>query len=205
MPCSGKRKVKLTGTHLDFVEELIQSHAQQRGLFPRNSSFQILTYETPATENPQICSSTVFMKVANQTLACLVKLIYYPDPEFTSFTTERLGNDIRIFIQKSADKLEMTPAELLVWGIKDEKQHPCILEVKENCNKTDCFMCEIRGVHDANFRAIKIKYGDTTVWIQTLSSLHLALLILHFLLKCSILTVLVVICVRLQRQTSSDY
>ncbi|XP_014831240.1 PREDICTED: plexin-C1-like [Poecilia mexicana] len=201
---SGKRKVKLIGTHLEFVDGLMQSHAQQQVLLPRNSSSENLTYDTPTAENGQICCSTVFLKVANQTVACLVKLTYLPDPEFTSFTTERLGNDVHVVIHKSSDKLEMTAAELLVWGVEGEKQHPCV-KIKENHNKTDSFICDIQGVNNTNFRAIKIKYGDTTVFIQTLSSLHLGLLILHFLLKCSILTVLVVFCQWEKRQTSSDY
>ncbi|XP_054911469.1 plexin-C1-like [Poeciliopsis prolifica] len=202
---SGKRKVKLIGTHLEFVDGLTQSHAQQQVLLPRNSSSQeTLSYDTPTTENSQISCSTVFMKVANQTVACLVKLTYYPDPEFTSFTTERQGNDTRILLHKSSDKLEITAAELSVWGIEGEKQHPCV-KIKENHNKTDSFVCDIQGVNNANFRSIKIKYGDTTVWMQTLTALHLGLLILHFLLKCSILTVLVIFCQRKKRQTSFDY
>ncbi|XP_023205541.1 plexin-C1-like [Xiphophorus maculatus] len=202
---SGKRKVKLIGTHLEFVDGLMQSHAQHQVLLPRNSSSQeTLTYDTPTAESSQICCSTVFMKVANQTVACLVKLTYYPDPEFTGFTTERLRNDARVVIHKSSDKLEMTAAELLVWGIEGEKQHPCV-KVKENHNKTDSFICDIQGVNNTNFRAIKIKYGGTTVWMQTLTSLHVGLLILHFLLKCSIFTVLVVFCQWQKRQESSDY
>ncbi|XP_043963516.1 plexin-C1-like [Gambusia affinis] len=201
---SGKRKVKLIGTHLEFVDGLMQSHAQHQVLLPRNrSSQETLTYDTPTAENSQICCSTVFMKVANQTVACLVKLTYYPDPEFTGFTTERLGNDARVVIHKSSDKLEMTAAELLVW-VEGEKQYPCI-KVLENHNKTDSFICDIQGVNNTNFRAIKIIYGDTTVWMQTLTSLHLGLLILHFLLKCSILTVLVVFCQWQKKQASSDY
>ncbi|XP_015248083.1 PREDICTED: plexin-C1-like [Cyprinodon variegatus] len=38
---SGKRKVRLIGTSLDFVEGLIQSHVQQQVFLPRNSSFQV--------------------------------------------------------------------------------------------------------------------------------------------------------------------
>lgn len=51
----------------------------------------------------------------------------------------------------------MTAAELLVWGIEGEKQHPCV-KVKENHNKTDSFICYIQGVNNTNFRAIKVSY-----------------------------------------------
>lgn len=52
----------------------------------------------------------------------------------------------------------MSAAEVLVWGIQDTKQLPCILEVEENSNKTDSFICEIRGVQNTNIKQIKV--GD---------------------------------------------
>ncbi|PWA20031.1 hypothetical protein CCH79_00016058 [Gambusia affinis] len=206
---SGKRKVKLIGTHLEFVDGLMQSHAQHQVLLPRNrSSQETLTYDTPTAENSQICCSTVFMKVANQTVACLVKLTYYPDPEFTGFTTERLGNDARVVIHKSSDKLEMTAAELLVWGVEGENQYPCI-KVLENHNKTDSFICDIQGVNNTNFRAIKshvslkhtpsnkvlpttdygllqVKYGYESITLNKSSSLFYVILLVIFLIPITL-------------------
>lgn len=60
-------------------------------------SLQSLTYDSPAALS--ISSSTMFLKVANETLTCSTKLSYYPDPEFTSFTATRTGKDVRITIQ----------------------------------------------------------------------------------------------------------
>lgn len=38
---SGKRKITLIGSHLDFVEGVIHSHARQEVRLPRNSNFQV--------------------------------------------------------------------------------------------------------------------------------------------------------------------
>lgn len=61
-----------------------------------------------------------------------------------------------LFFQKKADKLEMKTGELLVWGIQDGKQHPCIVKDKESSNKTDSFICHISGTHSANFRELQV-------------------------------------------------
>lgn len=50
MPCSGKRKVKLIGTHLEFVDGLMQSHAQHQVLLPRNSSSLEVVLQTVCGE-----------------------------------------------------------------------------------------------------------------------------------------------------------
>lgn len=60
-------------------------------------SLQSLTYDTPAAE--KTLNSSVSLKVANQTLACSTNIPYYPDPEFTSFTAIRTGEDVRVTIQ----------------------------------------------------------------------------------------------------------
>ncbi|KAF1372529.1 hypothetical protein PFLUV_G00266450 [Perca fluviatilis] len=135
---SGKRNITLMGSHLEFVEGVTHSHAPQEVRPPKNRNHQSLTYDTPAAEK-EISTSTVFLKVANETLACL-PMTYYPEPEFTSFTSTREGDDVHIIIQKKADKLEMTVAELEVWGVEEEKQHPCIMETKATSNETDFFI-----------------------------------------------------------------
>ncbi|KAF1372528.1 hypothetical protein PFLUV_G00266440 [Perca fluviatilis] len=94
---SGKRKITLMGSHLEFVEGVTHSHAPQEVRPPKNRNHQSLTYDTPAAEK-DISTSTVFLKVANETLACL-PMTYYPEPEFTSFTSTRTGDDVRITIQ----------------------------------------------------------------------------------------------------------
>ncbi|XP_034719215.1 plexin-C1 isoform X2 [Etheostoma cragini] len=189
---SGKRNITLMGSHLEFVEGVVHSHAPQEVRPSRFRNNQSLTYDTPAAENG-ISTSTVFLKVANETLACLPTMTYYPEPQFTSFTSTRTGDDVRITIQKEADKLEMTIAELEVWGVEEEKQHPCIMEAKETSNETDFFICEIQKTPNANFQQLKIKYGDKTLTLKTRSSLHLYLMLLVLLLiPCIIVAVVIV-------------
>lgn len=188
---SGKRKITLMGSHLNFVEGPVHSHAMQDVRLPRNISFQYLTYDSPAARS--VSSSTVFVKVANQTLACSTKLLYYPDPEFTSFIATRTGEDVRITIQKKADKLEMMIEELSVWGIQDNKKYQCIVEAKETWTNTDFFSCGIKSPPNPEFEELLIKYGDRTVSLGLESKLHKALQILRFMLIPCVIAVLVII------------
>ncbi|XP_049422249.1 plexin-C1 isoform X24 [Epinephelus fuscoguttatus] len=186
---SGKRNIKLMGSHLEFVEGVMHSHAQHEIITPRNRHSQSLTYDTPAVEKG-ISTSTVFLIVANETLACST-VTYYPDPEFINFTSTRTGKVVRIDIQKKADKLEMTPAELSVWGVKEGKQYPCIF--KEHSNNTDFFSCEIQNTTSAKFEELMIKYGNKTVLLNNKSSFHLYLILLVFLLIPCIIVVVVIV------------
>ncbi|XP_044042985.1 plexin-C1 isoform X2 [Siniperca chuatsi] len=196
-PQDGKRKVTLMGSHLEFVEGVIHSHAPQEVRLPRSCNYQNLTYDTPAAGNTRgIFTSTVSLKVANETLACSTAITYYPEPEFTSFTSTRTGDDVRITIQKKADKLEMTTAELSVWGVQEGKQFPCIMETKETSNETDFFICEIQRTPDAKFQQLMIMYGDKTVTLDLGSLLYLFLLMLLVLLLIPFIIVVVAIVYR---------
>ncbi|XP_068573500.1 plexin-C1-like [Cebidichthys violaceus] len=193
---SGKRKITLTGSHLDFVEGVMHNHILQDVRPPQNRNHQSLTYDTPAADK-KVSSSTLFLKVANETLACSLTINYYPDPEFTSFTSTRVGDGVRITLQKKADKLEMTPAELSVWGVKEGNQYPCIMETKETRHETDFFMCEIQSSKTPNteFQQLMIKYGDETVTLNFRSPLHLYPLLSLFsllLIPCIIVAVLII-------------
>ncbi|XP_040002708.1 plexin-C1 isoform X4 [Xiphias gladius] len=191
---SGKRKITLMGSHLDFVEGVTHSHAPQEVRLPGNSNCQNLTYDTPAAENIQgTFTSTVFVKVANETLPCSTSITYYPEPEFTSFTPTKTGDDVRITIEKKADKLEMTTAELSVWGVQEGKQYPCIMEAKETNNETDFFTCEIKSTPNAKFQQLMIKYGDETVILYLKSSLlFLLMLLVLLLIPCIIIMVAII-------------
>ncbi|KAM9334613.1 plexin-C1 [Symphorus nematophorus] len=188
---SGKRKITLMGSHMDFVEGVTHSHAPHDVRPPKNNSYQIFTYEAPAAENARV--SDVSMKVANETLACSATITYYPEPHFTTFTTTRTGNDVRITIQKKADKLEMSHGELSVWGIQGNEQYHCIMEDKETNNKTDFFICEIKKISDVQFQQLKIMYGDKTVILKLESSLLFLLMLLVLLLIPFIIILVVII------------
>nr|XP_033470613.1 plexin-C1-like [Epinephelus lanceolatus] len=197
---SGKRKITLTGSHLEFVEGVMHSHAQQEIVTPRNRHSQSLTYDTPAAKTG-ISTSTVFLRVANETLVCSTTITYYPDPEFINFTSTRMGNDVLIIIQKKADKLEMTPAELSVWGVKDGQEYPCVMDPKRTINNTE-FMCQIQGTPDDTFQHFKIAYGDKTVTLWSLSSLHHVILTVRIVLIPCVIFALVMICLWQKRLTA---
>ncbi|XP_040029319.2 plexin-C1 isoform X2 [Gasterosteus aculeatus] len=186
---SGKRELTLTGSYLEFVEGIMHSHALQEVTAPRSRTSQNLTYDTPAADQKTL-GSTVLLKVANQTVACSTTIDYYPDPEFTSFSSIRTGEDVRITLQKIADKLEMTLAELSVWGVKEGKEYPCIMEAKHTNNETDFFICEIQRTTSAIFPQLLIKYGDKMVTLNGTSS-YLYLLLALLLIPCIIIAVVI--------------
>ncbi|XP_073337242.1 plexin-C1-like [Pagrus major] len=198
VPCSswfsGKRKITLMGSHLEFVEGVVHSHGLQEVRPPRHSDFQNLIYDTPAAKNSGIFTSRVILKLANETLACSTTITYYPDPEFISFTLRRTGDSVRITLQKKADKLDMTVAELSVWGVQDGKQYPCIVQDKETSDMSDFFICEIQRTPDAQVQHLVITFGDKTVTLGPPSSVHQVLLTLRILLIPCVIFVLVFIC-----------
>ncbi|XP_034381825.1 plexin-C1 [Cyclopterus lumpus] len=187
---SGRREVTLVGSHLEFCEGVVHSHNLQDVRAPRKRNDQNFTYDTPAADKKML-SSSVFLKVANETLNCSTTLKYYPDPEFTSFTSTRTGDDVRITLQKKADKLEMSLLELSVWGVEGGKQYPCIMEAKESSNETDFFICEIQQTPNTKFQHLMIRYGDKTVKLNARSSLQLYLLLALLLIPCIIVAVVI--------------
>ncbi|KAL3977471.1 nuclear pore complex protein [Sarotherodon galilaeus] len=169
---SGKRKLTLTGSHLEVAEGVVHNHTKQDIKLPSNSSSQSLTYGTPAAENTSgTFSSSVSLKVANQTLACSTNIIYYPDPEFTSFTGVTTGEDVRVTIQKKSDNLEMSKEELSVWGVQDKQEYPCILEAKETSKEMDSFICRIKRPPNTEFYELKLDPNFILKWRKTLKEM----------------------------------
>ncbi|XP_030576113.1 plexin-C1-like [Archocentrus centrarchus] len=187
---SGKRRITLTGSHLELVKGVVQSHAMQDVRLPRNSSDQTLTYDTPAAG--KISSSAVFLKVANQTWACPTNISYYPDPEFTGFAATTTGRSVRVTLLKKADKLGMTIEDLSVRGVQSSKEYYCIMDSKESSKETDFFTCLIRNLRNPELDHLLINYGDKTVSLSNSSSIR-ALLIVIFLLIILVMAVFLVI------------
>ncbi|XP_065807694.1 plexin-C1-like [Labrus bergylta] len=160
---SGNRKVKLMGSLLELVEAIKHSKVLQEVRLPNHDTYQALqtlTYDSPAATNAYwTFSSTLSLKVANETLPCSTTITYYPDPEFTSFSSTMTGNNVRITIQKKADKLGMNITELSVWGIHEENRHPCIIVDQETNDETEIefFTCEIRKTRIATFQELEVK------------------------------------------------
>ncbi|XP_029350755.1 plexin-C1 [Echeneis naucrates] len=190
---SGKRKVTTIGTNLDLVEGITHSHALQETIHPENSSYEDLTYYTSGAASTRgTFNSTVFLKVANETLPCSANIIYYPDPEFTHFTSTHKGDHVRIVIEKKADKLELTTAELSVFGIHKGKEHSCTWLLKETKNKTDYFTCDIKSTTITKFQQIMIRYGDKTIPLNLGSPpLYIWMLLILLLIPFIIITVII--------------
>ncbi|XP_067437502.1 plexin-C1 isoform X2 [Thunnus thynnus] len=193
---SGHRKIQVTGSLLEFVEGVIHSHTLQEVRLPQNRNSQNLTYDIPAAENTQeVFTSTVSLKVANATVDCPTNITYYPDPKFTSFTSTKVGGTVRITIQKKADKLELSKAELSVCGIQEGKSHECFVESKSKSNETDSFICVINSTLDNNFQKLEITYGDKTVPLtltKSTSHMFLPMLIVLLLIPCIIVAVVII-------------
>ncbi|XP_045555763.1 uncharacterized protein isoform X2 [Salmo salar] len=193
MDCSfkdGKRKIKVQGSQLEFVEGVVHDHAPQTIL--TNYSSGSLWYHTPLFEHiNQPVTSTVFLRVANQTLACSSQLTYHPDPEFTSYTAIKTGNDLRVTIEKRADELNIATEEILVFGVQEENQDvQCIMETIEKSNGTDSVICEIKNTPNFNINSVRIRVGNVTI---NLDSTHTVLLTLFLLIPIIIVIVVFLI------------
>lgn len=81
-----------------FIPPCVLATLNNAGFFFLCYFLQNLTYDTPAADQKTL-GSTVLLKVANQTVACSTTIDYYPDPEFTSFSSIRTGEDVRITLQ----------------------------------------------------------------------------------------------------------
>ncbi|XP_062238533.1 plexin-C1-like isoform X2 [Platichthys flesus] len=191
---SGKRKLTIIGSHLDFVEGVTQSHALQEVRLPQNRTYQNLTFETVAAVNAQgPFPSTVFLKVGNKTLPCTPTITVYPEPKFISFKSILVGDYVRITIEKKADKLEMMKTELSVMAVLGEEPFNCNMTAQESHNGTDTFACEIQDKRVAEFQHLIIKYGDEMVKLHRKSSFPFIWLRLFLLpIPCIIITVVMV-------------
>lgn len=68
-----------------------------------------MTYNTP--ESFGASSREVLLRVVNKSLPCSF-ITYYPDPQFTSFTTLNIEGGVRVTMQVTASVLKVTLAQL---------------------------------------------------------------------------------------------
>ncbi|XP_029016185.1 plexin-C1 isoform X2 [Betta splendens] len=191
---SGKRTITIHGSNLEFVEGVIHSHNPQEVTLPRSSNSVNLTYETPAAKSTQKSFfSSVSLKVANETLSCYTNFKHHPDPEFITFKSLTTVGYVLITLEKKKDELEMTTAELSVWGVHGGKQHPCIMTGKETSNKTEFFHCHIKNTPNVKFQQLMIMYGGKMITLDTTSSPLFFLMLLVFLLIPLIIVVVVIV------------
>lgn len=91
--------------------------------------------------------------------------------------------------------LDMTTEDLAVWGVKDDKQYPCIMKDKnEPYPNFKCFICEIQNTTGVKFSQLTIKYGQMTVQVWNPPLYEQYLLILRLLLVPFVTAVLAITC-----------
>ncbi|KAJ3612310.1 hypothetical protein NHX12_020586, partial [Muraenolepis orangiensis] len=96
---SGKRKMELTGSNLEFVDQVVHSHTDQKVPFTKSGNGGTLRYESLAVElSLASFSSSVALAVANVTLACGA-VRYLPDPQFTTFDSTPGANHLFLTIE----------------------------------------------------------------------------------------------------------
>ncbi|XP_029901504.1 plexin-C1 isoform X2 [Myripristis murdjan] len=190
---SGMRKMKVRGSFLEFVEGIVHDHDPHTVREPTHNGSEVLYYDTPPAENAQGgFSSTMSLKVVNTSVSCPTEITYHPDPHFTSFTSTRTGDDLRVTIQKMADKLNMTKDELRVWGLQGDAQHLCHMETLESSGGTDFFTCEIKDKPNVQIEFLMIKYGGRTVTLEPPSNLSPLMLLALLPIPCIIVAGVVI-------------
>uniref|UniRef100_H3CN71 Plexin C1 n=1 Tax=Tetraodon nigroviridis TaxID=99883 RepID=H3CN71_TETNG len=202
---SGDRLITLTGSHLEFVDGVLHQHNRSVIQPSANRSVQVspadrswersvLTYKTP--EGSGVSRTEVRLRVANQTLPCC-DLTYHPDPEFGSFTTLKTKDSIRVHhpVQKKADELQVSLAELSVWGVHEGKEHPCVMETTESTDQI--IICEIKTQQHIEFMELKVKgrqirFGQRTVTLTLQAARWPLILLVLLLIPCIVVCVAVV-------------
>ncbi|XP_077565413.1 plexin-C1 [Stigmatopora nigra] len=197
---SGQRNLTLVGSNLEIVDAILHSHNLQEVNVPTSKHSHNLTYNTPAVKNSgKGFISVLSLKVSNETLTCSQAVIYYPEPKFTSFTSTRTGQVVRVTIQKTVDNLDMSIKDVSALGVYGGKDYPCVMESKESSNQTDFFICEIHNVPDIKFRQLKVFYGDKTILLENTTPI-LTLMFLVLLLIPIILMAVMMVYRRQQKQ-----
>ncbi|KAL6473648.1 hypothetical protein MHYP_G00172090 [Metynnis hypsauchen] len=151
---SGKRKITVLGNNLGFVDEVIVRPSHKPITLNSNKTFWFHTYN----QREYMGSGTfsVSLIVGSSTVDCADKLSYLPDPEFTSFSTSTVDNDVLVTIQKKYDDLTMSKEDVTVWGLQEEEQSECVID----SIKSTALTCRIVGKkgHEIRVDSIKLEY-----------------------------------------------
>ncbi|KAF7701812.1 plexin-C1 isoform X2 [Silurus meridionalis] len=163
----GNRKIHLLGSNLEFVDAVrIHSLSKELILSSENKSFWFHTYNQ--NELKHAGPFSVFLVAGNSFMECHEKLSYSPDPEFTSFSTSKVVNDLLITIQKKEDDLDLSKADLEVWGVQEQKKLKCIIE---NIKST-AVICKILGDKNGQIQvdSLVIQYGNFKIELNVESN-----------------------------------
>ncbi|XP_030628573.1 uncharacterized protein LOC115810685 [Chanos chanos] len=161
---SGNRSIQVVGSNLEFVEAITLND------YTTDVSFSsgVLRFQTP----PLIVFTDsgpfpVLLKAGNKSLACQEKLLYHPDPEFTSFTTSPRVNELLVTIQKKADSLTLNDTEIKVWGRKEEDEwRPCVNVKLESSTDKAVVLCTINNTQDVKIDSLKEEIGHYSIILK---------------------------------------
>ncbi|XP_051547338.1 uncharacterized protein LOC127436889 isoform X1 [Myxocyprinus asiaticus] len=97
----------------------------------------------------------------NSTVDCVDHFSYLPDPEFTGFTTSQESDSLLVYIQKKADKLNLSKSEMNVTGLQGDQEHECVLE----WISSHVIFCEIKQLSGAiiTLDSLTIRVGNSFV------------------------------------------
>ncbi|XP_062373565.1 plexin-D1-like [Sardina pilchardus] len=160
---SGGREIMLNGSNLKFVEKV--KHKDQPEEFTLKRKKETLVYFTPAGVLDSAGSRQVSVEllVGNTSVTCREELTYLPDPQFTSFTTTRMGKDMSVIIQKNSDPLELKVSEIQVQAMPAEVPHPCVIDRIEDSTSV---LCVIENQPDISIDSLKITVGNFSFNLQ---------------------------------------
>ncbi|XP_050963580.1 plexin-C1-like [Labeo rohita] len=140
----GGRKIHVQGSNLEFVESVNVSHQsyEQHNVLKTqyNTSSGDVWFHSASYYDyyREICPLNLI--VGNFSVDC-GNLYYESDPEFTTFTTLQVENDLQVNIKKRADRLNLSMSEVNVTGQQGDQQYQCVLEKIE----TYTVICKIKG------------------------------------------------------------
>ncbi|KAL7857812.1 hypothetical protein AOLI_G00179140 [Acnodon oligacanthus] len=162
----GKRKITVLGNNLGFVDAVLVHPSDKPVALNSNKTFWFHSHDQ--RENMDSGPFNVSLIVGSSTVGCADKLTYLPDPEFTSFSTSKVDNDVLVTIQKKDDKLNMGKDDVTVWGLQEEKQFECVIDTI----KSTALTCRIVGGNGQEIRvdSIRIMAGNFTNTIEMLSN-----------------------------------
>ncbi|XP_062373564.1 plexin-C1 [Sardina pilchardus] len=160
---SGGREIMFNGSNLKFVEKV--KHKDEPEELTLKKKKETLVYFTPAGVLDSAGSRQVSVEllVGNTSVTCREELTYLPDPQFTSFTTTRTGNDMSVIIQKTVDSLELKDSEIEVRAMQGEVPHHCKIERIEDHTSV---LCVIENQQDISIDLLKIAVGNFSYELQ---------------------------------------
>ncbi|KAG7255197.1 hypothetical protein CRUP_019009, partial [Coryphaenoides rupestris] len=149
---SGRRKMEVKGSNMEFIDVVAHNHTDQKLNFTRSPAPDRVTlyYESLPSQTDSAFYSGVMLTVANHTLSCPNAVHYLPDPRFTGFTYTRL---------------QMAPAELQVRAVQKGAELVCVVQNITHSNGSDFIRCNVRSLSDSGI-TVKIMYGAQIVTLQ---------------------------------------